>query len=109
MLVRTYLRVAVSTLRTASIFHKCATKRLAIEGARRPIQISSPPKPYGLGGGVACGRGVGADLGVGVTLGVELGVDVGVAVAVGLALGVAVGVGEAGIGALIQCITSVFT
>ena len=65
----------------------------------------SPPKPYGLGGGVGRGLGVGADLGVGDGLAVDVGVGdtVAVAVAVGVgvreavpvAVGVDVGVGEA--------------
>jgi hypothetical protein len=53
---------------------------------------SSPPKPYGLGGGVGRGLGVGASLGVGDGLAVAVGVDVGVVVAVGVAVTVGVGV-----------------
>jgi len=53
----------------------------------------SPPKPYGLGGGVGRGLGVGADLGVGEGLAVDVGV--GETVAVAVAVDVGVGVGEA--------------
>jgi hypothetical protein len=53
----------------------------------------SPPKLYGLGGGVGRGLGVGANLGVGVGLAVDVGV--GETVAVAVAVGVDVGVGEA--------------
>ena len=64
----------------------------------------SPPKPYGLGGGVGRGLGVGADLGVGeglavdvgvgetVAVGVDVGVEEAVLVAVDVGLGVGVGV-----------------
>ena len=51
----------------------------------------SPPKSYGLGGGVGRGLGVCADLGVGE----GLAVDVGVGDTVAVAVGVDVGVGEA--------------
>src|SRR6266403_1038500 len=44
----------------------------------------SPPKPYGLGGGVGRGLGVGADLGVGEGLAVDVGVGEAVPVAVGV-------------------------
>ena len=48
----------------------------------------SPPKPYGLGGGVGRGLGVGADLGVGDGLAVDVGVGDTVAVAVAVGVGV---------------------
>lgn len=52
----------------------------------------SPPKPYGLGGGVGRGLGVGANLGVGDGLAVAVGVGETVPVAVGVGVVVVVGV-----------------
>jgi hypothetical protein len=70
---------------------------------RAILKNPSPPKPYGLGGGVGRGLGVGAILGVGEGLAVAVGVaetvlvgdgvDVGVVVTVGVGVTIAVGVG----------------
>ena len=83
----------------ASQHHYKRTSTRAI--SRNP----SPPKPYGLGGGVGRGLGVGANLGVGEGLAVDVGVgdtvavavavDVGVGDTVAVAVGVDVGVEEA--------------